>query len=703
MRANKYFRFGAVFWLAMLAFKAQAQQTLGEAPHWPGKLATLPNTPTPAFQTVTGGFVVNPDSREQVRDFYNAIYPASENVPINSTADVADCFPGTNSPAFVEAVLRRINWFRALAGEPANVVFNPIYNSNAQAVAVMISSSGMLNHNPPTNWPCYSPAGAAGAGGNQAGGFNGAGAITGYIWDFGGGNYEVGHRRWMLFPQEQIMGTGDVPATGSYIAGNSTYVFDSSINGPRPATRQPYVAWPPEGFAPYQVVYPYWSFALSNADLSAATVAMTSNGVPVTLVVQPYQSGDENNQSGAGEDTLVWVPMGLDATCECTTFPFSGTDTVYSVTVSNITVGASSVSFTYNVTVFDPAVPGADSVPTTINGPAQAVINAGNSYDCTPLNNTNTTGYLWLTASRVGCNFVEDAASDASGDALSNFTALSSPNYPVITNSSVDSSQCIHFVHNDMNTTPQIIECNEILFPATNTVISFESQVGYAFTNEVARVQVSTDGGANWQDLFLDAGCNPPGATSFSFCESSFTACSLSLSNYAGQSVLLRLDYDFLPPYDYFVGTDNYLGWSVENIVVTNTGQIVGPATNSTVTTNLTFTPTQPGNYLLQAAPVIFSQFPLGFGPVKLVSVTASTNPVILLDQPVLTNKQTLINFTVNNLTAATFHLLQATQLNSVSWTTNTTAVFTTNTLNSSYRFTATNNSALRYYRVQTP
>src|SRR5208282_6759812 len=109
-----------------------------------------------------------------------------------------------------------------------------------------------------------------------------------------------------------------------------------------------------------------WSFALSNADLSASTVAMTSNGVPVTVVIQPYQSGDENNQSGAGEDTLVWVPMGLDASCECTTFPFSGADTVYSITVSNIAVGASSVNFTYNVTIFDPSVPGADYVPTTI-------------------------------------------------------------------------------------------------------------------------------------------------------------------------------------------------------------------------------------------------------------------------------------------------------------------------------------------------
>ncbi|MGD1097360.1 MAG: CAP domain-containing protein, partial [Bryobacteraceae bacterium] len=357
MRANQCCHIGAVFCLAMFGShpQAQAQHTLGEASKWPTNLTVLPSGPKPEFQTVTGGFVVSTDSREQVRDFYNGIYPTSENVPIDSTADVADCYPGTNSTTFQESVLRRINWFRALAGEPANVVLNSIYNSNAQAVAVMISASGLLNHNPPTNWPCYSPAGGAAAGGNQAGGFNGADAITGYIWDFGNGNSEVGHRRWILYPQEQIMGTGDVPATNSYIAANSTYVFDSSINDPRPVTRQPYVAWPPEGFVPYQVVYPYWSFALSNADFSAATINLTSNGAPVSLAIQNYETG-------YGENTIVWIPMGLDADCECTTFPFGGTDTVYSVTVSNIVVGSSNVSFTYNVTVFDPAVPGADYV-----------------------------------------------------------------------------------------------------------------------------------------------------------------------------------------------------------------------------------------------------------------------------------------------------------------------------------------------------
>jgi hypothetical protein len=703
MRASKFFQTGMVACLALSGFhpQAQGQYLLGEAPQWTTNLTVLPG-PRAKFQTVTGGFVVSTDAREQVRDFYNAIYPTSENVPINSTADVTNCFPGTNSPVFQQAVLRRINWFRALAGDPANVSFNPIYNSNAQAVAVMISSSGQLNHNPPPTWPCYSAAGAAGAGGNQAGGANGADAITLYIWDFGTGNSEVGHRRWILFPSEQIMGTGDLPAAGTNIAGNSTYVTDSSINDPRPATRQPYVAWPPEGFVPYQVVYPYWSFALSNADLSAATVNMTSNGVPLVVTNQPYQSGDENNQTGAGEDTLVWVPMGLDANCECTTFPFSGTDTVYSVMVGNIAVGASHVSFTYNVTVFDPAVPGADYVPTTVNGPAQATLNAGNSYNCTPLNNTNTTGYQWLAGQLVPGSFVENLAADLSTGTLVNFSLLSSPDYPVVTNAPTGSGTCLHFVHDSDNTIPQWVQCNELLFPATNTVISFKSDLGYAFTNEVARVQVSSDG-INWQDLFAEAGCNPPGTSSFSECESTFTPHSLSLSNYAGQAVLLRFNYDFLSPYEYFIGADPFLGWCVESLMLTNVQQAVNLATNSTTTTNFTFTPMQTGNVMLAAAPVLFSQFPLGFGPVRQISVTASTNPVILMNLPVLTNRQVLLNFTVGNLTNVTYHLLQTTQLNIPSWTTNATAVLTTNILNSSYRFATTNNSLPRFYRVQTP
>ncbi len=706
MQPTKILRLIAVIGSATLSVSPGFSQTtpaansapppsLGDAPKAPKDISGLPGG-GPRPQEVTGGFNVNADSREQVREFYNAIYPSSQGVPINSTAVTASCTPGTNSTAFQNATLRRINWLRAMGGVPAVITFDSGESAQDQAGALMMSANNTLQHVliPPT-WSCFSiPGTNAAAHSNLALGSDGPDAATGYIWDFGANNLEVGHRRWILYPQTRIMGTGDVPVEGSFNSANATWVFDANLGGSRPATSKPYVAWPPEGFIPYSLAFPQWSFALSNADFSTATVSMKSNGVPVSVSIQPYLTG-------FGENTIVWVPMGLDWTNSYATFPFSGTDTVYSVTVTNIKVSASTVGFTYNVTLFDPAAPGTDYVATVVVGTNTPYLNTGNSYACVPIANPNTTGYQWLVAQTTNGNFIENATADFASETLSNFMVLSNPNYLIITNAPSGSGSCIHFVHNDLNTSPQIIQCKEALFPATNTVLSFKSLLGYAFTNEVARVQVSTDG-ANWRDLFLDAGCNPPGTSSYTECETTFTPHSLSLSNYAGKLTLLRFNYDFLPPNYYFLGADNYLGWSVENIVVTNVQQIVGMVTNSTLSTNFTFTPTQAGNYALAAAPVLFAQFPAGWGPFKLVTAITNPNPTIVMSQPVLTNNQVVLNFSVVGGSATTFHLLQTTQLNT-SWITNSTATFTTNTPGSSYRFTTTNNSSLRFYRVQTP
>jgi hypothetical protein len=236
-------------------------------------------------------------------------------------------------------------------------------------LAVMMSANFSLDHFPPTNWICYTAAGAnAASNSNLALGSAGADAVTGYIRDFGGNNFEVGHRRWLLYPQTQVMAAGDVPSQGACYAANTTWVFDANLFGPRPATRQPYVAWPPAGYVPFQVVFPQWSFALSNADLSMAAVSMTSNGVSVAVAIQPYQAG-------YGENALVWVPMGLDFTSDLAVFPFNGTDTVYRVTITNIHAGGSMTGFNYTVTVFDPSAPGVDYVAPAIGGPAQPYVN----------------------------------------------------------------------------------------------------------------------------------------------------------------------------------------------------------------------------------------------------------------------------------------------------------------------------------------
>jgi hypothetical protein len=332
-------------------------------------------------------------------------------------------------------------------------------------------------------------------------------------------------------------------------------------------------------------------------------------------------------------------------------------------------------------------VPGTDYVATVVSGTSTPYLNTGNPYACVPIANPNTTGYQWLVVQSTNGNLTDNA-----NGGLVNFTITPPPIYPVITNPPTGSGQCFHLCHT--NPVTQYLQLNEVLLPATNATVSFKSFLGFASTDESAHVQASADGGANWQDLFVESGNN-------SQTDSSFVNRSLSLSNYAGQMTLVRFTFNFTSG-SYFPQNDPIVGWCLENIVVTNVQQIIGMVTNSTVSTNFTFTPTLAGNYLLAAAPVLFTQFPLNWGPLKQVTAITNPTPTIVLSQPMLTNNQVLLNFTVNGGSATTFHLLQTTQLNT-SWTTNSTATFTTNTPGSSYRYTVTNNAPTRFYRVQTP
>jgi hypothetical protein len=661
------------------------EPTLGNAPKAPKTVSGLPGG-GPHALVVTGGFNVDTSSREQVRSFYNAVYTSSAGVPMGTLADITNCNPGTNAPAFQQAVLRRINWFRALAGLPASVTFDTGESAQDQSAALMMSANTNLQHTgiPPT-WHCFSIDGTnAAANSNLALGNDGPDAIASYVWDFGANNYEVGHRRWILYPQTQVMGTGDVPAQGGFDAANATWIFDANLYGPRPATRTPYVSWPPAGYVPCQVVYPQWSFALSNADLSAATVNMTSNGVSIPVTIQPYETG-------YGENTLVWYPSNLDPTSFNTIFPFSGTDTVYSITIGNVITGTGAQHFSYTVTLFDPAVPGADYFPPVISGPSQPSVNASNAYTCTPVPDPNVTGYQWLTSQSTNGNFFDGAENGAT-----NFTATTTPGYPVITNLAGESGNfCFHLAM--PAEADQILQLNELFFPATNTIVSFKSLLGYATMNQIAEVQASADG-VIWQNIYSQTGSGGSG-------EASFTTRTLSLSNFTGTPVLLRFNYHFNTGGNGTIYQQTQIsppvGWFLDNIIVTNTAQVINLVTNATVSTNFTFTPTQPTNYIIQARAVIFYEFPLGVGPVKPVAAVVGP-PVIALSAPVISGGQVQLNFTITSGLAYTFHLLQADQLGQP-WITNTVAALTTNMPGSSYRFTTTNGPAARFYRIQTP
>lgn len=545
---------------------------------------------------------VAPSNREESRIFYNAVYSASENVPMGWTGNTAAGDAGTTSQAFRDAVALRVNYFRAMGGVPATITFSNTFNGKDQKAALMMSANDQLDHFPPSTWTFYSADGAEAAGkSNLYLSRFGPDAVTGYIEDPGGNNAVGGHRRWILYPHTHTMGTGDVPISGTYSSANALWVIDPGASSTRPATRESYVAWPPPGYVPYAVIFPRWSFAYPGANFAAATVTMTRNGASVPVQIQ------SRTDNGYGENTLIWVPDNLNANVtEPTPRPVSDTST--HVTVANFTAGGSTKSFSYDVIVFDPATTGADTVLPTITGPAPAVVGAANTYSFTAV--PNATGYRWRSSPLTPYTAVEGAE-----NGLANVTVQVPAGYnPISTTVFAAGSASFHLTHPGFEN--QSVTLNPQVLVSAGSQLQFKSRLRYSSPGQIAHAQVSEDDGLNWTDLYTQAGSNTSG-------EGSFVARSAALAAYAGKLVRFRFFYEYLTGQDAYPQPDAAFGWYVDEIAVTNAQQ-----TGAFVTTNIPngtqfdFIPAQTGAYLLQVLPQFFGQFYLALGPGT--SVTAA-------------------------------------------------------------------------------
>lgn len=264
------------------------------------------------------------------------------------------CVAGATSQAFRDSIFSRVNYFRSMAGVPAGVTENATYSAKAQQAALMMSVQGSLSHSPGAGYACYTAQGAEAAGSSDLYlGRTGAQAISGYIEDPGAGNTRAGHRNWILHPTTRQMGTGDIPAAGGW-ASNALWVFDN-VFGAQPQLREGdgFVAWPPRGYVPGQVVFPRWSLSLRGGDFSVATVTMTAGGanVPATVVHRDAAS------NGAPFPIIVWEPSGVNTN--------PPNDITYRVSVAGVRVGGQPRSFSYDVTVLGSTPP---PDPSTFHG-----------------------------------------------------------------------------------------------------------------------------------------------------------------------------------------------------------------------------------------------------------------------------------------------------------------------------------------------
>ena len=301
-------------------------------------------SPTPPVAVgATSVAAIDATNRAEVVARWNDTY--FDNTAFTWSGSTAGCAAGETSDAFKAAVLRRLNFFRAMAGLPGNLTLDAALSSKAQKAALMMDAADRLSHAPGRDWACYSADGAEAAASSLLAYSNAparsVSLLDGYVRDRGSNNAAVGHRRWILYPPLASVGTGDTAqANALWIAlpGVSEVVGSAAA-----------VAWPPRGFIPRALADPTdrLSLACAGADFAAASVVMRADtGQRIGIRVE------SRSDNGYGDNAIVWS---VDTAASPATGWDRGTaDTRVEIEVTGVRNCRAGNDFRYTVTFITP-------------------------------------------------------------------------------------------------------------------------------------------------------------------------------------------------------------------------------------------------------------------------------------------------------------------------------------------------------------
>ncbi len=576
-----------------------------------------------------GGLSVDTSDREAVRQCYRSVYYASESVEMDWSGTYSIALPkpaGSVSPEWIEATRLRVNFFRAMAGVPAWVEFTDQRNSAAQEAALMVSlshaalgSSATWNPHAPVEgtWPFYSSAGAdAAREGNIGLGPVGPAAITSYIRE-AGENPRVGHRRWLLHPPHREMGSGDVPGSGAHLPTNVLWVQDENTHAPYPDLRDGFIAWPPPGYVPQNLVYPRWSFAAEGADFSEASVTVTRDGAdfPVAVENQPPAS-----QVGAH---LVWYPKDISPKTPAFDFLDSAKERAFTVTVSGV-AGTAQSEYTYTTKVFDPYVPTEPRYLARVHGEKHLWSKA--------LNTVSVTVPSFADAKRLRELSFRPATWIEDGSSGERFQFDVSGYEPIVADSRASGGTVILLGHPDAARAGQAetASLKSLLMPNPEATLRLRHKVTHATHNQVALIEVSTDPAKQlWETVWSlrgTAATAPDSALMDSFEETK-----IHLQGYEERTLHLRFRFvlDPVPEStggDYVPRTDldgnPAIGWAIDEVSFNHVAEVDVLGTHDArISEYFHYTPEQDGIIALQAGATAFGGFPLEWGLVRFFTV----------------------------------------------------------------------------------
>lgn len=269
-------------------------------------------------------------AKELYLEYYEASKTTGSETPWNGNA--SNCDPGTVPSDVRDKIFLRLQYYRKAVGLENTITENVNQSAKAQKAALMMKSNNKLDHFPPESWSCYTEEGSEAAGKSNLTMAKNAEAIDSYISEPGDSNGPVGHRRWLLYPRLAAIGIGNTDSSNAiWVVGNS---------GQEPSDMPEFIAWPPAGYVPKEVVFPRWSFSIPNADFSQTTVSMIDqNGTIIDLSL-------EELSLAYADPTIVWVPKGIDTN--------TGLDISYVVTLKNVVLDEQTHDYEYHVTLFNP-------------------------------------------------------------------------------------------------------------------------------------------------------------------------------------------------------------------------------------------------------------------------------------------------------------------------------------------------------------
>lgn len=478
----------------------------------------------------SSGFSVNNQDRNDVLAFWHAVYQASEGYSsrVGWTGNYSGN-AGTTAGAFVDDVERRLNYFRAMCGVPADVfvnttatvaigsadLFKPasstLKTAAAQQSALMLirnynSSNGTdlaISHNPPSNLTGWSAAAwNASAHGNFAFGLFGPGAITEYmIESLSNGsatsawNTDVGHRRWCLLPSATDYATGDQPGSGVTRPPTNCLYVVPNLSELLPPDTAAFVSYPAAGFFPAPINSPYWSLSRTGANFSFATVEMaTADGTPVAV-------SNVKRKTGYGDPAITWQ-VGIAAAAR-----FVSNDTTFRVKVSGISGDGIPTSYEYSVTLINPDQLGCDLQMT---GPAILPSNQSTVFSFTPPQGAESievatfkqsTGAWKENAETTTAVKILDRTTGGYGlmATMSTYSGYGTVSMPGL--KSFHLTFPISYDPILRGVPEQSFEIDRDIIANANAKLSFVFRRGYMTKASTLAVEASADGGVTWKTL----------------------------------------------------------------------------------------------------------------------------------------------------------------------------------------------------------